>query len=631
MLIYSLHSNGGKPLKMFGKDFGSFKRFANELKQGKYPGLSCIPEGLVEYVKLMLNATPEIRPDIHQLTKMPYFDDVGVKTLSYLDSLFQWDNLQKSKFYKGLPQIIQKLPHRISMFRILPCLSKEFVNPPMVPFVLPNVLLIAENCTPKEFTKNILPSLKPVMKIQEPIQILLIFMQKMELLLKLTPAEDVKTDVLPMLYRALESDAQQIQELCLSVLPTFASLVDYPAMKNALLPRIKRLCINTAFISVRVNCLLCIGKLLEHLDKWLVLDEIVPFLPQIPSREPAVLMGILGIYRLILNHNKLGITKELMATKVIPFLVPLCIENGLTLNQFNALISLVKDMINRVESEHKTKLEQLNSIQQENKQLDANFQTASGGLVPSVSPMNVNTEMDDMFSNLGLNSFMDNSTKTDISSQEINNWNSAMPTTSLSLEDKKRLVKEQEQVQRMQTQNTIVPQPVVQKIAPPPKDLTSSLMEANLKQINNNPTQINSSFPTTWNNSNNNWGAATTTGAATQNNSNWNNFQSTSSTQNNWSGTNTNQTSTTSTTNWNTYNQWPTPSQSNINQNNANQNWSAFDNLLPNNKNSKVPINQMQSSASQSLLMPQNNNSNQKRKDNVNVLSTEDIMDFLNN
>lgn len=72
----------------------------------------------------------------------------------------------------------------------------------------------------------------------------------MELLLKLCTCEDVKSDVLPMLYRALETDAQQIQELCLSVLPTYASLIEYPAMKNALLPRIKRLCISTSFISV---------------------------------------------------------------------------------------------------------------------------------------------------------------------------------------------------------------------------------------------------------------------------------------------------------------------------------------------------------------------------------------------
>jgi hypothetical protein len=70
---------------------------------------------------------------------------------------------------------------------------------------------------------------------------------------------------------------------------------------------------------------------------------------------------------LALTHKKLGITKELMATKILPFLMPLSIENGLTLNQFNALMTVIKEMVSRVEGEHRTKLEQLNSIQQESK------------------------------------------------------------------------------------------------------------------------------------------------------------------------------------------------------------------------------------------------------------------------
>ncbi|CAH0399667.1 unnamed protein product [Chilo suppressalis] len=480
MVIYVVHSTGHQALGNVGNDYTKFKRFVSEIRNLPSSRLTCVTEGLREYVKLMLNVTPELRPDPHQFLKIPYFEDVGVKTLNYLDSLFQWDNLQKSQFYKGLPQIIQKMPHRICIYRILPCLTKEFVNPPMVPFVLPNVLLIAENSSKEEYIKYILPVLKPVMMIQDPIQILLIFMQKMELLLKLTPGEEVKSDILPMLYRALESDAQQIQELCLSVLPTFASLIDYPAMKNALLPRIKKLCMSTNYISVRVNCLLCLGKLLEHLDKWLVLDEIIPFLPQIPSREPAVLMGILGIYKLALSHKKLGITKEVMATKVLPFLIPLCVENGLTLNQFNALITLVKQMISKVETEHRAKLEQLNSIQNESKVMEQALSTTTDNLVSAPPPQ---TDIDKMFSGLGLDPFSFNNTKTPDKTEPAF---SGLGDSGglLTIEDKQRIAKQQETVKRFTNQPmpAAIPSPPLKQLAKP-VDLTSSLLQSNLNQL----------------------------------------------------------------------------------------------------------------------------------------------------
>lgn len=54
-------------------------------------------------------------------------------------------------------------------------------------------------------------------------------------------------------------------------------------------------------------------------------------------------LSFLGILKLTMSHKKLGITKEIMATKIIPFLMPLSIENGLTLNQvtiFTSVLSL---------------------------------------------------------------------------------------------------------------------------------------------------------------------------------------------------------------------------------------------------------------------------------------------------
>ncbi|XP_040347050.1 SCY1-like protein 2 isoform X3 [Herpailurus yagouaroundi] len=397
--------NKGKPIFEVNKQdiYKSFSRQLDQLSRLGSSSLSNIPEEVREHVKLLLNVTPTVRPDADQMTKIPFFDDVGAVTLQYFDTLFQRDNLQKSQFFKGLPKVLPKLPKRVIVQRILPCLTSEFVNPDMVPFVLPNVLLIAEECTKEEYVKLILPELGPVFKQQEPIQasnmILLIFLQKMDLLLTKTPPDEIKNSVLPMVYRALEAPSIQIQELCLNIIPTFANLIDYPSMKNALIPRIKNACLQTSSLAVRVNSLVCLGKILEYLDKWFVLDDILPFLQQIPSKEPAVLMGILGIYKCTFTHKKLGITKEQLAGKVLPHLIPLSIENNLNLNQFNSFISVIKEMLNRLESEHKTKLEQLQIMQEQQKSLDIGNQMNAS---EEMKVTNVGSQhIDKVFNNIG--------------------------------------------------------------------------------------------------------------------------------------------------------------------------------------------------------------------------------------
>ncbi|XP_078273256.1 SCY1-like protein 2 isoform X2 [Rhinoraja longicauda] len=470
--------NDGKPIFEVNKQdiFKSFSRQLDQLTRLGPSILQKVPEGVQEHLKLLLNVTAAVRPDADQLCKIPFFDDVGAMTLQYFDSLFQRDNLQKSQFYKGLPKILPKLPKRVVVQRILPCLATEFVNPDMVPFVLPNVLLIVEECTKEEYVKLILPDLIPVFKLQEPIQVLLIFLQKMDLLLTKTPTEDIKNTVLPMVYRALEAPSIQIQELCLNIIPTFANLIEYPSMKNSLIPRIKSASLQTSSLAVRVNSLVCLGKLLEYLDKWFVLDEILPFLQQIPSREPAVLMGILGIYKCTLSHKKLGITKEQLASKVLPHLIPLSIDNNLNLNQFNSFMGVIKEMLSKLEAEHKTKLEQLHNMQEQQRSLDLPGQLSK----TTESKENQDNQIDKIFSGFGVNV-----------DREANRKENGLATNpqkqvkaSLTLEEKQRMANEQDQAQKLRNQQPLAPKAA--KVSTPSsqtKDLTSSLLE-NMTSMN---------------------------------------------------------------------------------------------------------------------------------------------------
>lgn len=68
---------------------------------------------------------------------------------------------------------------------------------------------------------------------------------------------------------------------------------------------------------------------------------------------------IIEILKLIHSNTKLGITKDILACKVIPFLMPICVENKLEMNQFEMAITMVKEMVEFVETEHRNKLKLL--------------------------------------------------------------------------------------------------------------------------------------------------------------------------------------------------------------------------------------------------------------------------------
>ncbi|XP_069132809.1 SCY1-like protein 2 isoform X2 [Argopecten irradians] len=524
VLIHTIF-NKGKPLYECKDQLSQFKKFAAEIQKFRSSLLGNVPSELHEYVKLLLNSEPTVRPDPDQLTKIPFFEDVGCMTLQYMDSLFQRDNLQKSQFFKGLPKIISKLPKRVSLQRILPPLQKECVNPEMVPFILPNILQIAEQSTDDEYLTHILPLLKPMFKIREPPQIPLIFMQNMTLLLKKTPQSEIKNHVIPMIHLCLEAESPQLQELCLSIVPTFAELIEFSSLKNSIIPRIKKLCLSTGVLAIRTNCLLCIGKLLEYLDKWTVLDDILPLLPQIPSREPAVLMSILGIYQVTLSHTKLGITKDMMANKVLPFIIPLAMDNNLNLSQFNAYMSVVRDMLGRMEKDHRQKLEQLDQMKQEQQSIHITKveSTDNTQLVTGVE-QGQQSMMDKFLSGFGMGGMMSGDKVTPKSSSpapppvrpssgggevvkiEEEDPKAAIPISqpskTLSLEEKQKLAKQQEQQRIYKAQKPLATSTKGSTIKSPQtscatnsgvKDLTSSLMSSNMMGMpsSSNKTSMN--------------------------------------------------------------------------------------------------------------------------------------------
>lgn len=157
------------------------------------------------------------------------------------------------------------------------------------------------------------------------------------------------------------------------------------------------------------------GKLLDFLEKWIVLDDVLPILEKVTMRDSAVLMAMLGIYKVALTHPKLGITKDILATRVLPSIIPILIDGNLNMKQvlslwsqlhfsvvyrfsldkldvvfkFNAYMTVTKEMLAQIETEQKRKLEQIEALEREKRYFSIYVKTSPDHLSIHRSHLNL--------------------------------------------------------------------------------------------------------------------------------------------------------------------------------------------------------------------------------------------------
>ncbi|VDK70874.1 unnamed protein product [Onchocerca ochengi] len=367
-----------------------------------------VPSELREDLKMCLNLTPDLRPDATQFSKITYFNEPLIQILNSLDSLCQMDYAQKMNFFKQLPQLLMKFPKRPLIQKILPQLCAEFIATELVPFILPSVFHIAGTTNNDEFAAVILPQLIPIFTLERPYQILLLFLQNMDLLLEKTNDEAARKYLLPLICNALSSETVKIQ--------------------------------------IRVQALLCLGKLLPSLEPWMVTDQIIPALPKVISREPAILMAILGIYKLAYEESRFGITREQCAKSILPFLIASSMENTLNMSQFEQYMALIHRILNRIEKDQRQRLQQLSASQEE--------QRSVGEFADILGQSSITQDKDSLsngLSDLVIEGSIDEKTN-----------GISKNAGPLSLSDKKRLAAEREQNLRLRSQPNLL-QPVSTK------------------------------------------------------------------------------------------------------------------------------------------------------------------------
>lgn len=183
----------------------------------------------------------------------------------------------------------------------------------------------------------------------------------------------------------MESPTHALVDAAMKCLPVMLPVLDFSTVKNEVFPPIASTFSRTSSLAIKVRGLeafvvLCGGSLDKEtgpeddlsgvvqekktksttasiLDKYTIQEKLVPLLKAIKTKEPAVMMAALKVFRQI---GKIADT-DFLALEVLPILWSFSLGPLLNLQQFEEFMALIKSLSNKIEREQTKKLQELSS------------------------------------------------------------------------------------------------------------------------------------------------------------------------------------------------------------------------------------------------------------------------------
>nr|XP_040582110.1 SCY1-like protein 2 [Lepeophtheirus salmonis] len=317
-----------------------------------------IPVGLQEVVSRLVNVDTRQRPTAQILSLTQYFSDPAVQALQFLDVIGMKDPSQKSQFFRTtLTDVFPFVPRKLWFQHCWPLLEQEIRSQEVLAAVLEPVLFLVKECSPEEYTKIILPSLRPVFCNPKSIQASVTMLEKLPIILEKTSDEDMKELILPLLFNALESKMSQIQMAAVSIVPSVLDYFDDEIIRNDILPKTRIVYEqNGGDVKIVLAVLACISKILDKLERSAIIDEVLPLLWEVKLHDVNVLVRVLEIYRMMLTEKRYGLSVNLIATKVLPILIPQMVNPQLQYDHFMVVHEVLQEMFDVIDRHQRNKL-----------------------------------------------------------------------------------------------------------------------------------------------------------------------------------------------------------------------------------------------------------------------------------
>ncbi|XP_046394764.1 SCY1-like protein 2 isoform X2 [Ischnura elegans] len=350
--------NFGKPLIQANHSSSTYLKQLEALEDQITAVMPRIPQPLQEAVQRLLDRDTRLRPTAQLLSLIKYFSDPAVQALQFLDVINMKDPTQKSHFYRNtLKDVLPYIPRKLWFQHVWPHLQLEMRTQEVLAAVLQPVLFIVRECSAEEYQSIILPAFRNVFSTPKTIQATVTLLESLHVILEKTPRDEIRTEVLPMLYNAFESSTLQVQSAALLAVTNVHEYLDETSIRRMVLPKTKQVYErNSGDLRIVLNALSCVERTLDRLDRSLIIDEVLPMLWDVRLQDPEVTLRVVNIYRIMLSDKKYGLSVNLMATRVMPSLIPQTVNPSLNLEQFTILLEVLQEMLDHIDRNQRNKL-----------------------------------------------------------------------------------------------------------------------------------------------------------------------------------------------------------------------------------------------------------------------------------
>ena len=366
-------------------NFLSSRPLPNDLKSAVLPRL--------------ITRRPAQRINAREFQQSAFFDNILVSSIRFLDALPAKSPNEKFQFMRGLPKILDQFPKSVLDKKVLPAMLEETKDRELLSLILQNVFKIIKILPSgqRAMSDKILPQLRDIFSINNAKAGaaerdtakeagLVVVLENMALIGENCNGKEFKDYMLPILILGLESPTHAIVDKSLGCLPTILAVLDFSSIKNELFPTVASVFSKTSSLGIKVRGLeafviLCGGSKDDTsdsgddldgsfngakkpkangsavLDKYTVQEKIVPLLRAMKTKEPAVMMAALAVFKQV---GKIA-DAEFLAMEALPILWSFSLGPLLNLQQFQAFMNLIKTLSSRIEQEQIRKLKEISS------------------------------------------------------------------------------------------------------------------------------------------------------------------------------------------------------------------------------------------------------------------------------